>query len=99
VGSSQKVTVGLIQTSCSPDRDVNLSRAIDGIREAAGQGAGIICLQELFRSLYFCQEENADWFDTAESIPGPTTEALAAVARECGAVVIASIFEKRAPGL
>jgi N-carbamoylputrescine amidase len=85
--------------SCSSDRDANLSRAVDGIREAAERGARIICLQELFRSLYFCQEENAAWFDAAEPIPGPTTEALAAVARECEAVVIGSIFEKRAAGL
>ncbi|HUG82220.1 MAG TPA: carbon-nitrogen hydrolase [Bryobacterales bacterium] len=97
--SSQKVSVGLVQMACSSDRDGNLSRAVVGIRAAAERGARMICLQELFRSVYFCQEENADWFDAAEPIPGPTTEALAAVARECEAVVIGSIFEKRAPGL
>ena len=85
--------------SCSSDRDANLARAAEGIRDAAGRGARIICLQELFRSIYFCQEENADWFDIAEPIPGPTTEVLADVARELEVVLVGSIFEKRAAGL
>jgi N-carbamoylputrescine amidase len=85
--------------SCSSDREANLARAVEGIREAAERGASIICLQELFRSIYFCQEESAEWFDAAEPIPGPTTEALAAVARDLEVVLVGSIFEKRAAGV
>ena len=85
--------------SCSSDRDANLAQAVEGIREARERGARVVCLQELFRSVYFCQEENADWFDIAEPIPGPTTEALAGVARELEVVLVGSIFEKRAAGL
>jgi len=84
---------------CSLDAEDNLRRAIEGIREAANRGAEIICLQELFRSQYFCREENAELFDLAEPIPGPSTEALAPVARECRVAVVASLFEKRAQGL
>ena len=97
--NSNKVSVGLVQQSCSRDRDANLTRALDGIREAADRGARIVCLQELFRSLYFCQEENADWFDLAEPIPGPTTDRLSETAREHEVVVIGSVFERRAAGL
>lgn len=97
--SSQKVTVGLVQMSCSANRGVNLNPALAGIREAADRGARVVCLQELFRSVYFCQEENSDWFDAAESIPGPTTKVLAEVAREREVVVVGSVFEKRAAGL
>ena len=85
--------------ACSADRAANLNSALAGITAAADRGARIICLQELFLSLYFCQEENADWFDTAESIPGPTTEALANVARQRETVIVGSVFEKRAAGL
>ena len=97
--NSNKVSVGLVQHSCSRDRDANLARALDGIREAADRGARIVCLQELFRSLYFCQEENADWFDLAEPVPGPTTDRLSETAREHEVVVIGSVFERRAAGL
>ena len=97
--NSNKVSVGLVQHSCSRDSDVNLTRALDGIREAADRGARIVCLQELFRSLYFCQEENADWFDLAEPVPGPTTDRLSETAREHEVVVIGSVFERRAAGL
>ncbi len=93
------VSVGLIQHSCSRDRDANLTRALEGIREAADRGARIVCLQELFRCLYFCQEENADWFDLAEPIPGPTTDRLSETAREHEVVVIGPVFERRAAGL
>ncbi|HLV02514.1 MAG TPA: nitrilase-related carbon-nitrogen hydrolase, partial [Acidobacteriota bacterium] len=95
----QQVKVGLIQMRCTDDPDLNLRRAIEKIREAASRGAQIVCLQELFRSLYFCQAEEASRFDLAEEIPGPTTEALGNVTRELGIVVIASLFEKRAEGL
>ena len=85
--------------SCSDDPERNLSKALDRIREAAAQGAQIVCLQELFRSLYFCQEENADLFDLAEPIPGPSTAALSELAAELGVVIVGSLFEKRAPGV
>jgi N-carbamoylputrescine amidase len=91
--------VGLVQMKCSLDAEDNLRRAIEGIRKAANRGAEIVCLQELFRSQYFCREENAGLFDLAESIPGPSTEALTPVARECRVAIVASLFEKRAQGL
>jgi N-carbamoylputrescine amidase len=94
-----KFKIGLVQTKCSTDSDANLQTAIRGIREAAGKGAEIICLQELFRSQYFCREENAALFSLAETIPGPSTEALGAVAKDLGVSVVASLFEKRAQGL
>ena len=81
----------------SPAR--NLERAVEGVRAAAAQGAKIVCLPELFRSLYFCQTEDHRHFALAEPVPGPSTEALGLVARELGVVVIASLFEKRAEGL
>jgi N-carbamoylputrescine amidase len=92
-------TLGLVQMRCAADPDVNLEKAVSGIREAAARGADIICLQELFRSHYFCQREDASLFDLAEAVPGPSTDRLATVARETGAVVIASLFERRAPGV
>ena len=85
--------------SSSLDPAENLQKAVEKTRKAARQGAQIICLQELFRSQYFCREENADLFDLAETIPGPSTEALCAVAKEMDVVIIASLFERRAPGL
>lgn len=91
--------VGLVQTSCSTDPAINLEKAILSIREAAKRGAQIICLEELFRSQYFCREERADLFDLAESIPGPSTEAIGKIAKEYGVVVVASLFEHRATGL
>jgi N-carbamoylputrescine amidase len=91
--------VGLVQMSCSPDPEENLAKAVDRVRHAAAQGAQIVCLQELFRSQYFCREENPDLFDLAEPIPGPSTEVLAPVARELKVSVIASVFERRAAGL
>lgn len=95
----RKVAVGLVQMSCSPNKRENLSKAIDNIKEAAAKGAQIICLQELFTSLYFCDSENYDHFALAESIPGPSTETLSVVAKELNVVIIASLFEKRAHGL
>ena len=91
--------VAAIQMQCGPEPEANLEKAVARVREAAGQGAKIICLPELFRSQYFCQSEDHEYFDLAEPIPGPSTESLGAVARETGAVVIASLFEKRAAGL
>ncbi len=94
-----KFKIGLVQMTCSTDAEANLQKAIKGVREAAVKGAEIVCLQELFRSQYFCREENAELFDLAESIPGPSTEALGAVARELQVSIVASLFEKRAQGL
>ncbi len=96
---SEKLTVGLLQRKCSTDPAANFARTVDAIREAAKRGGQIICLEELFRSQYFCREENAERFDLAEPIPGPTTEALSKLARELSVVIIASIFERRAAGL
>jgi N-carbamoylputrescine amidase len=94
-----KFRVGLIQMACSRDPAENLAKAEWRIREAAGRGAQIICLQELFRSQYFCREEDARLFDLAETIPGPSSEALSRLARELNVVVIGSLFERRAPGV
>ncbi len=92
-------TVGLIQQACTDDTASNTESAIASIREAAGRGAQIICLQELFRTPYFCQTENAESFSLAEIIPGPSTEALGKLAAELGVVIIAPLFEKRAEGI
>src|SRR3984893_8703377 len=97
--SSQKFRIGLVQMSCSTDAGENLAKAQQKIKEAAEQGAQIVCLQELFRSQYFCREENADLFDLAETIPGPSTDAISKVAKENKVAVIASLFEKRGTGL
>jgi len=91
--------IGLIQMSCVPDTAANLDKAADRVREAARAGANVICLPELVRAQYFCQREEHALFDTAESIPGPSTERLSAIAKEEKVVVIASLFERRAPGL
>ncbi len=93
------VVLGLVQHACVVEPADNMRRAIAGVREAAASGAQIICLQELFRSQYFCQVEDHRFFDLAESIPGPSTESLAALAAELGVVIVASLFEKRAEGL
>src|SRR5688572_29339503 len=85
--------------SCTASPDENLQKAIGKIREAAAKGAQVICLQELFRSLYFCDVEDYDNFLLAEAIPGPTTDMLSPLAKELGVVIIASLFEKRANGL
>ena len=91
--------MGLVQMSCALDPNQNFAKAQWKIREAAGRGAQIICLQELFRSQYFCREENHSMFALAEPIPGPSTDALGEMARELGVVIVASLFERRAPGL
>jgi len=95
----QKVNVGLVQMSCTNDREKNLQKAINKIKDAAVKGAQIICLQELFTSLYFCDEENHDNFSLAEPIPGPSSNILSDLAKELNIVIIASLFEKRAQGL
>jgi N-carbamoylputrescine amidase len=99
MGKDRTVNVGLIQSVATPSLEKNLDRAINRCHLAAEQGAQVICLQELYRSYYPCQEENPDFFDWAETIPGPSTEALSKVAKEKDVVIIASLFEKRAQGL
>ena len=93
------VKVGLVQMTCSADVAANKQKAIEKIREAAKQGANIICLQELYTSLYFCDVEAYDNFKLAEPIPGKTTDELSILAKALGVVIIASLFEKRAEGL
>jgi N-carbamoylputrescine amidase len=88
-----------VQSACSLDVAENMDTAVAGIREAAAKGAQIVCLQELFRSQYFCQVEDHRFFELAEPIPGPSTTRLGAVAKELGVVIVASLFEKRAEGL
>jgi N-carbamoylputrescine amidase len=90
---------GLVQQSCSADRANNLADSIKGIRTAAGRGAKLVLLQELHTGLYFCQTEDTRMFDLAETIPGPTTKELGALAKELGVVIVASLFERRAPGI
>lgn len=97
--TNRRVNVGLVQMSCTAAPEENLDKAVRAVREAAARGANIVCLQELFRSLYFCTTEDYAPFDLAEAIPGPTTDHLSTVARECGVVIIASLFEKRAEGV
>ena len=96
---AQQVILGLVQMSCSDRPGENLDRAVDAIREAAGQGAQIICLQELFGSRYFCQSEDVERFALAEPIPGPTTERLRPLAAAHQVVLIVPVFEKRAEGI
>jgi N-carbamoylputrescine amidase len=95
----QKFTVGVIQMRCSSNPQANLDHALTLLRQAARAGAQVACLPELFRSQYFCQKEDAALFDLAEAVPGPTTEALAQVARETKMAVVGSVFERRLPGV
>src|SRR5689334_16270854 len=97
--NAEKFNVGLVQMSVTPDLNANLEKAVARVEEAAGLGAQVICLPELFRSQYFCQKEDAELFDLAESVPGPSTEALSRVARDRRVTVVAPIFERRATGL
>jgi len=93
------INLGLIQMSCTADRGVNLQKALQYMEQAADRGAQLICTQELFTSLYFCDREDYRNFELAEPVPGPTTEALMAFARRRNVVVVASLFEKRASGV
>jgi len=94
-----KVKVALVQMSCVADKQSNLDKAVDKIKEAAAKGAQIVCLQELFTSLYFCDVEDYENFKLAESIPGATTDVFSNLAADLNIVIIASLFEKRAQGL
>ncbi len=91
--------IGIIQQHNTANVDDNIKRLEDSVRNCASKGAQLIVLQELHNGLYFCQTENTDLFDMAESIPGPSTERFGALAKECGVVIVTSLFEKRAPGL
>ncbi len=96
---AEKFTIGLIQMSCGPEPEDNMAKALDRVRQAAKKGATVICLPELFQTQYFCQREDTALFDLAEAIPGPATKRIGEVARELGVVVVASLFERRAPGI
>src|SRR6476619_2720117 len=97
--SPNKVTIGLIQTTCSADPAANLKKTLAAAQRAAKQGAQIICTQELFRSQYFCQSEDHENFKLAEPIPGPSTDAFSRFARKHRVVVVVSLFEKRTAGV
>jgi N-carbamoylputrescine amidase len=96
---NSKVKVGLIQMRCGSSPAENLARAAGKVKEAAKRGARIICLQELFTSQYFCQVEDHKYFQLAEKVPGPTTHALGELSRQLGVVIVASLFERRGPGV
>ena len=97
--ASEKFQVSLIQMSCGPEPAENLQKALVRIGDAAARGANVVCLPELFQTQYFCQREDHALFDLAEPIPGPATERLSAAARQHRVVLVASLFERRAPGL
>ncbi len=97
--ATEKFNVALVQMSCGPEPADNLKKALDRVADAAKRGAQVVCLPELFQTQYFCQREDTALFDLAEPIPGPSTQKLSAVARDNHVVLVASLFEKRAPGL
>ena len=99
MSKKKTVSVAAVQLPCVSDVQENLNRTEEAIRKAASDGANLICLQELFNSLYFCQSEDHEQFKLAESIPGPTTERISSLAAELRVVIIAGVFERRAPGL
>ncbi|MGA3159638.1 MAG: carbon-nitrogen hydrolase [Terracidiphilus sp.] len=99
MANTRKYKVGLVQMRMGAEPEANFAAAVHHIREAARLGANIVCLPELFRTQYFCQREELRFFDLSEEIPGPSTEKLAEVARELRVAIIASLFERRAPGL
>jgi N-carbamoylputrescine amidase len=96
---NRRLKIGLVQQACSKDRIQNLATSITGIRDAQARGAQLVLLQELHTGVYFCQTEDTQRFDQAESVPGPTSDALSTLAKELGIVIVASLFERRAAGL
>jgi N-carbamoylputrescine amidase len=96
---NRHLKAGLVQQTCGEDRARNLAASVDGVRRAHARGAQLVLLQELHTSVYFCQTEDTQRFDQAESVPGPTSDALGILARELGVVIVASVFERRAAGL
>jgi N-carbamoylputrescine amidase len=99
MSNNSPTQIALVQMRCGPEPDANLTHALELIDDAAKSGAQIVCLPELFRSQYFCQSENHDNFSFAETIPGPSTNALTKLAREKSVIIVASLFEKRAAGV
>ncbi|MGH8372173.1 MAG: carbon-nitrogen hydrolase [Gammaproteobacteria bacterium] len=99
MAQQKSLSVGIVQQACGKDRNANLETSVKGVREAAQRGAKLVLLQELHTGPYFCQTEDTTVFDLAEPIPGPSTQQLGAVAKELGVVIVASLFERRAPGL
>lgn len=97
--AQERFRVGLVQMSCGPEPEENLEKGLSRVGEAAERGAQVVCLPELFQTQYFCQREDASLFDLAETIPGPSTAKLADAAKKNKVVLIASLFEKRAPGV
>ena len=97
--TQRHVKLGLVQSSVGPDKSANLAKTAKLVADAAARGAKLICLQELFASEYFCQREDAALFDLAEPLPGPTTEAMAAVAKQHGVSIVTPVFERRAAGV
>jgi N-carbamoylputrescine amidase len=97
--TTENPVVGLVQMTCDERPEKNLKKALERIDDAAKRGATVVCLQELFRSQYFCQTEDIKLFSLAESIPGPSTDAIAKLAKQKKVVVIASLFERRAAGV
>ena len=95
----KRLIAGLVQQSCTADRNANVEKSAAGIREAVSRGAELVLLQELHLGPYFCQTEDPANFDLAEPIPGPSCELFSVLARELGAVIVTSVFERRAPGL
>lgn len=94
-----KLKIGLVQQANTDNRQANVAKSIAGIRECAAKGAQLVILQELHTGIYFCQAEDTGKFDLAEPIPGPSTEEFSKVAKELGIVLVASLFERRAPGI
>lgn len=94
-----KLTVGIVQQTCTADKAENIAKSLDGIKTCVEQGAQLVVLQELHTGIYFCQAEDTRMFEMAEPIPGPSFEIFAAAAKDYGVVLVTSLFEKRAPGL
>src|SRR5437660_8344702 len=99
MATATKAKIALVQMKCGTGPKKNFSHALDFIRDAAKQGAEIVCLPELFRSQYFCQSEDHKNFELAEEIPGRSTSELEKIAYDLGVVIVASLFEKRSPGI
>jgi N-carbamoylputrescine amidase len=99
MSNARKYVVGLVQMRMGPDPEANFASAVRHVEQAAQLGANIVCLPELFRAQYFCQREDTRLFDLAEPIPGPSTAKLADIARKSRVAIVASLFERRAPGL
>src|SRR5438874_8796812 len=99
MAKAQMTEVALVQMQCGPEPEKNFSRSLEFIRDAAKQGAQIVCLPELFRSQYFCQTEDHANFELAEEIPGKSTTVLGDLARELGIAIVASLFERRGAGV